>query len=106
MADHLLVTTTTADRATAVALAESAVKAKLAAGAQVRGPVTSFFWHLGESGQGDEWDVVFKTTRARYAELEAHIVSEHPWDKPEVIALPIEVGSAPYLRWLETATES
>jgi periplasmic divalent cation tolerance protein len=104
MADHLLVTTTTPDRDSAAKIASSAVAARLAATTQVLGPVTSYFWHLGEAGEGEEWIVTFKTTGARYDELEAHIVAEHPWDKPEVTAVELARGSAGYLRWVETST--
>lgn len=70
------------------------------------GPVTSFFWHLGESGEGEEWQVVFKTTMAAYAALERRLVSEHPWDKPEVVAIPLVAGSEAYLKWLTDSTTS
>jgi uncharacterized protein involved in tolerance to divalent cations len=70
MADHYLVTTTAPDRETAVHLAGSAVRAKLAATAQVHSPVTSFWWHLGSQGEGAEWLATFKTTSTRYPELE------------------------------------
>lgn len=104
MAAHLLVTTTTPDRASGAKLAASAVTARLAVTAQVAGPVASFFWHLGEQGEGEEWNVTFKTTDARYAELEAHIVEHHPWSKPEVSAVDLLRGSAAYLRWVEEST--
>ncbi|HEY3690482.1 MAG TPA: divalent-cation tolerance protein CutA [Pseudonocardiaceae bacterium] len=104
MADHLLVMTTTPDWDSAAKIASSAVAAKLAATSQVRGPVASYFWHLGEAGEGEEWIVTFKSTAARYDELEAHIVAEHPWDKPEVTAVELARGSADYLRWVETVT--
>jgi periplasmic divalent cation tolerance protein len=106
MADHLIVTTTTPDRESAARLAGSAVTAKLAATAQVHGPVASFFWHLGEQGEGEEWIATFKTTSARYDELEALLVEQHPWDKPEVTAVELVRGSADYLRWVETATHA
>ena len=64
MADYLLVMTAAGDRETASLLASSAVKARLAASAQVQGPVSSFFWHLGEAGEGEEWQVTFKTRRS------------------------------------------
>ena len=104
MADHLLVTTTAPDRETAARLAGSAVKSKLAATAQVHGPVASFFWHLGEQGEGEEWIATFKTTGDRYAELEEHIVREHSWSNPEVTAVKLDRGTPGYLQWLETAT--
>ncbi|WP_020668653.1 divalent-cation tolerance protein CutA [Amycolatopsis nigrescens] len=104
MAEHLLVTTTAPDRETANRLAASAVQAKLAATAQVHGPVTSFFWHLGVQGEGEEWLASFKTTGDRYTALEAHLIAEHTWQNPEVTAIALARGSAGYLHWLETAT--
>src|SRR3954451_1692986 len=104
MAVHLLVTTTTPDRDSGAKLAGSAVAARLAATAQVHGPVASFFWHLGEQGEGEEWIATFKTTSARYAELEAHLIAEHSWQNPEVTVIKLETGSAGYLKWLETST--
>src|SRR3954468_5297524 len=106
MAVHLIVTTTTPDRASGAKIAGSAVGARLAATAQVSGPVASFFWHLGEQGEGEEWNVTFKTTSDRYAELEAHIVEQHPWSKPEVTAVELVRGSADYLQWVEASTGS
>lgn len=104
MVEHLLVTTTAPDRETAARLAASAVSAKLAATAQVHGPVASFFWHLGEQGEGEEWIATFKTTDKRYAELEAHLITEHAWENPEVTAVKLERGAAGYLEWLEAST--
>jgi periplasmic divalent cation tolerance protein len=104
--DHYVVTTVTPDRAVAAELAASAVRARLAATAQVHGPVVSFWWHHGEQGEGEEWLAVFKTTSVRYADLEAHLIAGHPWNKPEVTAVKIEAGAADYLRWLETTTDT
>lgn len=104
MTVHLVVTTATPDRESGEKLAGSAVAARLAGTAQVIGPVTSFFWHLGESGRGEEFNVTFKTTDARYAELEAHIIANHPWEKPEVTAVELVRGSADYLAWAEEST--
>lgn len=104
MTDFVQVSTATETREQAVQLAESVVRARLAAGAQVVGPVTSVFWHLGEFGTGEEWQLLLKTTVERYPALEEHLVTNHPWDKPEVVAVPITAGSPPYLRWVEDST--
>ena len=96
--------TTTETRDAALALAKSAVEAKLAASAQVHGPVTSVFWHHGEFGMGDEWQVLLRTTSERYPDLERLLVDNHPWDNPEVTATAITAGSAPYLDWVRRAT--
>lgn len=87
-----------------IELARGAVEARLAAGAQVAGPVTSVFWHKGEFGTGEEWQVILKTTADRYPDLEKHIVDRHEWTNPEITALPFAAGLAPYLKWVERTT--
>ncbi|MFD7550685.1 divalent-cation tolerance protein CutA [Streptomyces sp. NPDC059578] len=106
MTDHVQVSTATPTEEDAVTLAGSAVKARLAAGAQVIGPVTAVFWHLGEYGTGQEYKVLLTTTWDRYPELEAHLLAEHPWDNPEVIAVPIVAGAAPALEWIQGSVTS
>jgi periplasmic divalent cation tolerance protein len=98
------VSTATPTRDAALRLAESAISAGLAAGGQVSGPVASFFWHNGEFGQGEEWKVLFKTTDARYSDLEAHLIANHDWSNPEVTAVPLARASAAYAAWVERVT--
>ncbi len=100
MTECVQVYTATESREAAVKLAKEATEARLAAGAQVVGPVTSVFWHLGEFGEGEEWQVIFKTTTARYPELESHLLERHPWKNPEINAVPIVAGSAAGLEWI------
>lgn len=87
-----------------IKLARSTVEARLAAGGQVVGPVTSVFWHQGEFGTGEEWQVILKTTDERYEELERHLVEHHEWTNPEITAIPVAAGLAPYLDWVERTT--
>lgn len=101
MTDHLQVSTATETREAAVELARSAVASRLAAGAQVIGPVISAFWHLGEFGTGEEWQLLLTTRVDHYERLEAHLLRHHPWDNPEIVAVSIVAGSAAYLRWLD-----
>ncbi len=67
--------------------------------------MTSVFWYLGEFGVGEEWQLLLKTTTERYPALEAHLLKHHPWDKPEVVAVPVVAGSEPYLHWVAESTE-
>ncbi|MFZ3498384.1 divalent-cation tolerance protein CutA [Streptomyces sp. 5.8] len=103
MADFLQVSTATADRESAEELARAAVRARRAAGAQVIGPVFSAFWHEGEFGTGEEWQLLFKIRADQYAELERHLLEHHPWKNPEITAIPIVAGAPDYLRWLATS---
>ncbi|MFY1689265.1 divalent-cation tolerance protein CutA [Plantactinospora sp. WMMB782] len=100
MTDYLEVATATETREAAVDLAEHVVAARLAGSAQIIGPVTSVFWHLGEQGTGEEWRLLLYTTGERYPALEAVLLQRHPWDNPQVTATQIVAGSAACLRWL------
>jgi len=104
VADYLTVLTTTGSAEAAAALADSAVRARLAACAQVDGPITSTYWWQGELESAQEWRVLYKTTAERYPELEAHIRAEHGYAVPEVIVGDIPTGSRPYLDWLTEQT--
>ena len=68
MPDYLLVSTTAGSRESAADLLRLAVRERLAASGQVFGPALSAFWHLGEFGEGEEWQVLLKTEadRARF----------------------------------------
>jgi periplasmic divalent cation tolerance protein len=105
-AEFLAVLTTTDSEDSAQVLAASAVAGKLAACAQVDGPVKSVYQWQGKVETDTEWRVLHKTTAARYGELEAPIKSLHTYDTPEIIATPITAGSDEYLAWLRTETDS
>ncbi|MGX1883828.1 divalent-cation tolerance protein CutA [Streptomyces sp. NPDC055287] len=104
MTEWLTVQTTTDSRDKALALARGAVDARLAACAQVGGPVTSVYRWKGQTESAQEWQVVFKTAGARYAELEAHLKAAHDYETPEIIATAVVSGSAEYLAWLAEET--
>jgi periplasmic divalent cation tolerance protein len=98
------VTTALANAEAAQRVATSAVSARLAACAQVSGPVTSTYWWRGAVESATEWIVTFKTTVERYPALEKHLRDEHPYDVPEILCLPIVAGSPAYLDWVATET--
>lgn len=102
--EFLRVTTAAPDRDSALALARSAVAARLAGNAQVLGPVASVFWHLGELGEGEEWQVVLSTTAEAYPDLQEHLIEAHPWQNPEITAVGIERATDAYVRWLREST--
>ncbi|MET4922206.1 divalent-cation tolerance protein CutA [Streptomyces sp. PSRA5] len=100
----LTVLTTTDSAAKAEALARGAVAARLAACAQISAPVTSVYHWQGEIETAREWQVLLKTTAARYDALEAHLTAAHDYDTPEILAFPVVRGNAPYLAWLADET--
>ena len=98
----VLTTTDTAEKAET--LAHGAVAARVAACAQVSGPVTSVYRWEGEVRTDREWQVLLKTTAARYDDLEAYLRSAHDYDTPEIIATPVVRGGADYLAWVADET--
>ncbi|MEU8764010.1 divalent-cation tolerance protein CutA [Streptomyces sp. NPDC048659] len=100
----LTVVTTTDARAKAEALARGSVEARVAACAQVSGPVTSVYRWQGAIETAEEWRVEFKTTEARYAALEAHLLAAHDYETPELLATPVARAGADYARWVERET--
>ncbi|WP_412748252.1 divalent-cation tolerance protein CutA [Krasilnikovia sp. M28-CT-15] len=96
--------TTIDSRAAAESLARSAVDARVAACAQVSGPIHSTYWWEGTVENAEEWCVVFKTTRERYPALEQHIREHHSYDVPEVVLMPILAGNPGYLSWISEET--
>ncbi|MEU5660532.1 divalent-cation tolerance protein CutA [Streptomyces sp. NPDC047737] len=106
MTDYVQVSTATETKQQALDLAGPAVQRRLAAGAQIIGPVTSVFWHLGAYGTGEEWQLLLKTTADRYPELEADLLERHPWDNPEVCAIPITAGAEQCLNWIRESVET
>ncbi|GAB3680728.1 divalent-cation tolerance protein CutA [Actinocorallia lasiicapitis] len=105
MADaYVQVTTTIDEQSDAAELARSAVEERLAACAQVVGPITATYWWEGEVETADEWMVLFKTTADRFQELAVHINDHHSYETPEIIATPVVAGSAEYLGWITDQT--
>src|SRR3954447_24825632 len=98
--EHVIVTSTTDAEEKARDLAAKVIDAKLGACAQVVGPVTSVYRWEGKVQTDQEWRVEIKTTADRVAALTERIGQLHGYDLPEVIATPIEGGSAEYLAWL------
>ena len=100
----LQVVTTTDSREEADRLARSTVEHRLAACAQVVGPLTSTYRWRGAVETASEWQCVLKTTSARFDELRAHLEREHSYETPEIVATEIVAGAAAYLDWIRRET--
>jgi periplasmic divalent cation tolerance protein len=100
------VTTTLPDEAAARRLADLLVAERLAACVQVQGPVASTYRWQGAVETAAEWYCHAKTTADRLPAVEARIRAVHPYEVPEVVALPIVGGSAAYLQWIEESVRT
>jgi periplasmic divalent cation tolerance protein len=103
-AHYVQVQTTTDSRAEALELSRAVVEARLAACAQVAGPIASTFWWEGEVQREEEWLVLLKSSADRFAEIAEFLTARHSYDEPEIIAVPIVAGSAAYLAWIREET--
>jgi periplasmic divalent cation tolerance protein len=92
---------TAPDVKTARRLARAALKARLAACANLVPRVESHYWWQGQIQKGTEVLMLFKTTVHLLPALEQAILEAHPYDTPEFVALEINKGNSRYLRWCQ-----
>lgn len=101
MGPFIQVVTTAAERADAEKIAQTLVEQRLAGCVQIVGPVTSTYRWKGRVEQSQEWQCLIKTRRDLYGELEEAIREIHPYETPEIIAMPLVAGCRDYLDWLD-----
>jgi periplasmic divalent cation tolerance protein len=108
MNPEALVVLCTAPPADGVAetLARGLVEAKLAACVNLIPGVRSFYAWKGQLHEDGETQLLIKTRPELFQDVERFIREHHPYELPEVIALPIALGSAPYLEWLRGQTSA
>ena len=105
MADAaILVLTQMPDHASALALARALVEERLAACVSVGTPVDSLYHWRGQFETAREVPVAIKTRAGRYAAVEAAIVARHPYELPEVLAVPMVHGLERYVDWIGAET--
>lgn len=105
MTDYVQVLTTVDSAEDAERLGRSIVNARLAACAQINGPIRSLYWWQGKVDDAQEWQILMKTTTDRLPALERHIKANHSYDTPEIISAPIPWGSQEYLTWVSEETQ-
>ena len=100
----LLVLTSLPDRETAVKLARSLVTGRLAACVNVGAPVESMYHWRGQIETATEVPLIIKTRRDLYEAVQAAILASHPYELPEVLAVPVSHGFNRYLDWIGAET--
>ncbi|MBW1769098.1 MAG: divalent-cation tolerance protein CutA [Deltaproteobacteria bacterium] len=102
MTDYIQVITTTEKKEDVEKLSREMVGKRLAACAQILGPITSTFRWEGSIDTAEEWLLIMKTRDDLYEELEKAILEIHPYDVPEILATPVIAGNKTYLDWLNS----
>ena len=100
----LLVLTNLPDRAAAERLAEQLVGQRLAACVNILAPCRSVYRWQDEVQHDEEHPMLIKTTLERYPALEQALRAGHPYELPEIVAVPIERGLPAYLQWVAAET--
>ena len=104
MSDILLVITNLPDAASAARLAQQIIEARAAACVNQLVPCTSTYRWQGNIESATEVPLLIKTTRASYPRLEQLICESHPYELPEIIAVPVTAGLPAYLDWVSSET--
>lgn len=104
--DALVVLCTCPDEATATGIATALLAEKLAACVNCVAGIRSMYRWDGQIRADTEVLLVIKTRAARYAALETLLRARHPYEIPEIIALPVVAGAADYLNWIRQATSA
>ena len=102
VSEHVSVLTTLPGQQQAEQLAAAIIELRLGACAQTFGPLRSTYRWEGKIETADEWLLLIKTRRDAYPALEQAIRSRHPYQTPQIVALPIVAGLDAYLQWIDT----
>ena len=101
----LLVFTNLPERAAAERLADSLLEQRLAACVNILAPCRSVYRWKGDVQHDEEHPMLIKTTTERYPELEKALRAGHPYELPEIVAVPVERGLPAYLEWVAAETK-
>lgn len=105
-APFLLVLNTCPNAELADKIAQELTDARLAACVNIIADVRSLFNWAGKTDTALEHLLIIKTRAACYPALERRITALHPYELPEIIAVPIHIGSSAYLDWISNNTRS
>lgn len=102
--EFILIITHLPDKERAMALAHRLIEERLAACVNVMADCTSVYHWRGKNETASEVPVLIKTLAQHYARLEQLIMSMHPYELPEIIAVPVTNGLPAYLKWIADET--
>jgi len=100
-----IIITTCGNEEDAKGLARALVEKRLCACAQVSGPIKSFYWWEDKLQEDTEWQVKFKVLASRYEEAERFIRANHPYELPQIVAIPVEKALSEFINWVAKETQ-
>lgn len=102
MESFVQIVTTLPKREDAERIGKTLLDHLLVACVQIVGPIESMYWWKGKQEISQEWMLVAKTKKKLYGRVEEAIKNLHPYEVPEIIAVPILAGYKPYLDWIDS----
>ncbi len=102
--DCVIVFVTAPDESTALSIGRALVEERLAACANLAGPIRSIYRWRGAVEDACEQLLLIKTRSKLFAALESRVKQLHPYDVPEIVAIEIQHGSPQYLEWIREST--
>ena len=100
--EFIQVFTTTETEQEAQEIARALVEKRLAGCVQIIGPIKSIYWWKENIETAEEWLCIIKTKKRLFEKLEKSIREIHPYETPEILAIPITQASEDYLNWLDS----
>lgn len=101
MTDYIQVITTTGSLQDAQRVARALVEGRLAGCVQIVGPIRSTYWWQEAVEEAEEYLCIAKSRTDLFDALAEAIRAAHPYDVPEILAVPVAAGSQSYLDWLD-----
>jgi len=102
--EFLLVFTTVPDEKIAQKIVKGLIEERLAACVTISASAQSYYWWEGKISKDCEHVLFIKTKATLFSKLEKKIQEIHPYEVPEIIAVPILKGSTRYLDWIAKET--
>lgn len=103
MKEFLQILTTVEKKKDAEEIAKFLVEERLAACVQILGPISSIYLWEGKVERTREWLCLIKSKKYLYSRVESALKQRHPYRIPEIIAIPVVIGSRSYLEWIDSA---
>ncbi|MDR0771137.1 MAG: divalent-cation tolerance protein CutA [Burkholderiales bacterium] len=102
----LIVHTSLPSQAAAETLAQQLIENRLAACVHIGAPIRAYYRWEGEIENAAEIPLIIKTAPARYAELEHYLKAHHPYEVPEIVAIPVTQALPAYYKWVQHESDN
>ncbi len=106
MGNYIIIFITTPDKQCAQKISLRLINDKLAACAQVNGPIESIYQWKGQLHHDKEWRIILKSKKDLFSQIEKTVVEMHPYDIPQIMATEISDGHESYLSWIDECIKS